>query len=286
MSDNLLKIRRRLSSVTATRKITNAMELVSSSKLTKKRRMLENVVDYAKMVEAICLECLKSVSEEEEENFPLLLTHPNSSKTLYVVITSSLGLCGGYNFNLIKYLNSILKEGDEVVMIGTKGLKKIEVDNVGIDKSFLDISDKFTFNKVQKLEQKLGEVYTNGEYNKVTLVYTAYKNALTFIPTSFSLLPFIPQKDENYQIDYPPIFCPNSNEVFSLLIPKYLDSVLYEKIAEALVSEEASRRNAMENATDNADELIDELQITYNKARQASITSQITEIVSGRLEED
>jgi len=171
------------------------------------------------------------------------------------------------------------------MMIGTKGLSKYDKKDIPLDDSNISFLDAFSFGNVKKLRGQIQELFEKKEYNAIYLVYTHFKNALTFIPDKLQLLPLSHLKVGKEDKGYPPIFYPNRKEVFSLLIPKYLDSILYEKITESMVCEQGSRRNAMENATDNADDLHDRLNIEYNKARQTEITSQITEIISGRLED-
>ncbi|MDD4532001.1 MAG: F0F1 ATP synthase subunit gamma, partial [Bacilli bacterium] len=209
---------------------------------------------------------------------------------LYLVITSNMGLCGGYNYNVIKYLNSVIKKGDEIMMIGTKGLIKFNNDaNYNINTDEVDVLDNFDFGKLTRLERKLEEIYREGKYTSIQLIYTKYVNSLTFKPQTVQILPVINMVDEQKtgekKIEFPPIYAPNRNEVFKLLVPQYLNTLLFEKFEEAMVCEEGSRRNAMENATDNADDLQSELTLTFNKARQAAITNSIIEIMSGQAAE-
>ena len=280
MAENLVRVKRRINSISSTRKITNAMKLVSSAKLVKKRNLFFNVVEYSSSLRQIINNLTVGLSEKDYEKYELMQKH-EVNKTLYIVITSSLGLCGSYNFNLLKYANQLIKDDDEVLLIGTRGLRKID-ENVELDTEYIDLANRFNFSKVQLVRKYIIEKYLSGNYQSIKVIYTHYKNALTFVPEVFEVLPFVSQEVEA-GLEYPPIFCPKKEEVFDLLIPKYLDSVLFEKISEALFSEEASRRNAMESATDNADEIIKELEIVYNKARQANITSEITEIVAGNI---
>ncbi len=263
------------------------MELVSTVKLQRKKKDLERTEDYTAMLSGIILSCLKGLNQEQDA-ISSLIGKPKKTKkeTLYVAVTSSLGLCGGYNLNLMKYLNSLLTPNDEVMMIGTKGVSKYDNKDAVLDERNVSFLDHFSFGNVKKLRESIHGMFLDKEYSKVVLVYTHFKNSLTFVPSSTQILPLNNLKaDDELEKGYPPDFYPNRGEVFSLLIPKYLDSILYERITEALVSEEGSRRNAMENATDNADDLRDKLNLEYNKARQSEITSQINEIMSGRLEE-
>jgi len=277
----LIKLKQRMSSINATRKITSAMKLVSSSRLVKKRKQYETVKDYSLKVEEVILDCLNS----DESIQSKLIEKNDVSSNLYVVITSSLGLCGGYNVNVIKYLNTLIKEGDQVLIIGSKGVSKLS-DYDDLITNDETLFDNFSFSKVKYLAQELKDMYLNKKYGNIYLVYTLYKNALTFVPTSDLILPFKIENKENNMYSYSPIYCPNKEEVLNLLIPKYIETNLYTKIAQTRLAEEASRRNSMEQATDNADELMSELQLTYNKIRQASITYEINEIVAGQIKDE
>lgn len=292
MASGLIKIRRRIASIDSTRKITNAMELVSTAKLRRKRKAMDNTMAYTEMMSYIVSSCMNGLDEEKEAISEFIV--PKEAKTehknLYIVVTSSLGLCGGYNLNLIRYLNTLLASGDEVMMIGTRGLSKYDNKDVPLDEENVSFLEGFSYAKVKNLRAVITEAYKNNKYEKIVLVYTMFKNSLTFVPSTVQLLPLsglAKEESEGEQTKkkyvYPPDFIPSRLEVFNLLIPKYLDSLLYEKMTEAMVCEEGSRRNAMENATDNADDLHNQLNIVYNKARQAEITSQINEIMAGRL---
>jgi F-type H+-transporting ATPase subunit gamma len=290
MGAGLVKIKRRISSINSTRKITNAMELVSSVKLIRKKKAMENTLAYTASLGEI-IKAASSGSEEGEnkDNLSPLFQETESKEAkgnLYIVVTSSLGLCGGYNFNIIKFLSPLLTEQDEVMMIGTKGLSKLEKPGIKIDEENVSFLDNFSYGKARDLRRVLINAYLGGKYKQIKLVYTKFKNALTFAPTVETILPIKPIEDDSGKKGpyvYPPDFVPDKKEVYTLLVPKYLDSFLFERLTEAMVCEEGARRNAMENATDNADDLRNQLTVVYNKARQSEITSQINEIMTGRL---
>lgn len=287
MAEQLLKIKKRIDSVNSTKKITSAMELVASSKLMKKKKQLDNIFNYAKMVENIIYSCVDEV--DENIGFASLLKKNDSKKNLYVVITSSLGLCGGYNNNVIKYVIANLKDDDEIMLIGQKSLFKMQELKYKLHLENIDIFNDFNYNKVKLLASKLERLYIEQQYGHIYLIYTHFKNALSFVPQTYLLFPFKPEKEDendNNQLVYPPIYCPSKKVVFELLVPRYVETMMFTKISEAFVSEEASRRNAMDLASDNADELNKQLSLVYNKARQASITNEINEIMSGRLHQE
>lgn len=276
MSGNLLKIRRRISSIASTRKITHAMELVSSSKLIRRKKMFFAIDEYEKELLRIMAHCLISLDDNVKDELPLLKNN-ESDKTLYIVISSSLGLCGGYNSNLLKFAEENVNSNDNVIVIGQKAAKKFASN---ADESYVDLGDTISFEKVKEFTNKIIEVYTNKDYSKVVLIYTIYKNALTFIPSKVDLLPF--SIENQTAVGYPPIFSPSAKDVLIKLLPKYLNLSIYKRLCESLLSEESARRNAMENATDNADSLNEKLTLEYNKARQNQITTELIEIVSGQ----
>ncbi len=290
MAEDLVKIKRRIASISSTRKITNAMELVSSAKLRKKKKMMENVKDYTNIIESILLDLLTKL--DEKGKFPLLkLTKINENATndLYVLVNSDLGLCGGYNYNLLKCLNEHIKEGDTVLFLGSHSINKIDPLKYVINTTEMKTVSNFDYRQAGHLSTLLEQVYLDGKYKNIFLVYTSYKNALTFVPTCEKILPLEKPTSHNvekYDNSFEEKYLPNKEEVFELLVPKYLNTILFEKICEGLVSEEGERRNAMKGASDNADELLKNLSLKYNKARQGQITSEITEIVSGRINDN
>lgn len=291
MSAGLAKIKRRISSIESTKKITNAMELVSSVKLKRRRKAMDNTIEYLKMMSDIISDCFKGLDDRADNLSRLLKPCPKGKGKLYIVITSNMGLCGGYNYNVVKYLNSIITKEDEIMMIGTKGLIKFKnKEEVPVNKEEVDVLENFDFGKLSRLERKLSDIYREGKYTSIQLVYTKYINSITFKPQTIQILPVVNMVDDSEEKkeknNIPPIYAPNRNEVFKLLVPHYLNTLLFEKFEEAMVCEEGSRRNAMENATDNAEDLQSELTLTFNKARQAAITNSIIEIMSGQAADE
>ena len=280
MSQGLTKTKRRIQSVTSTMKITKAMNLVATVKLKKWKSKMGNVQTYLDSMRDIISSCSSSFDPYETERIPYK-QYKDATKSLYVVVTSSLGLCGGYNYNLFKFLNERLEKGDVVLVMGTKGLVKLShEEGIEVKDSYVSFLDRFNYSVVTVLRDHLLKEYSKGIYKKISLISTHYKNSLTFIPEETQIVPLSNlSKDENEFNDV--IYEPSEEEVLSLLTPKYLDTVLYAKLTESMVSEQASRRNAMDTATSNAEDLVDKLQIEYNKARQGAITQEITEVVAG-----
>lgn len=271
MAQELAKTKKRIASISSTLKITKAMELVATSKLKKWKDKMGNINLYLDSL----IKIISSCAGEENNTFKI---NKNANSSLYIVVTSSLGLCGGYNYNIYKFLNSKINKDDKVLILGTKGLSKLKSD-FDIDDEYVSILDHFDYSNASKLKDKIINEFNKGLYKEIHLISTHYKNSLTFIPCDNLLLPL--EKLETSSSNQEIIFEPNKEEVLSLLIPKYLNTLLYSKLTEAIVCEYASRRNSMDSASDNAEELQNKLMLEFNKARQQAITQEITEVVAG-----
>lgn len=276
MAQELANTKKRIQSVNSTLKITKAMELVANAKLKRWKNKMENITQYLLEMSDIISTCAGSY-DPFNMSIDELKKYKNTSSKLYIVVTSSLGLCGGYNYNVFKFLNNKIKPEDKVIILGTKGLIKYSHTDLNLDDDYVSLLDKFDSYVSRNLIDKIINEYKTGKYNEVRLIATEYKNSLTFIPNDIRILPF-ENKDNKTNDNI--MFDPNKEEVLSLLIPKYLDVLMYGKLTEAIVCEHASRRNAMDTATDNGEELSQKLMLEYNKARQQAITQEITEISS------
>ncbi len=279
MASNMQSIKRRMKSVESTKKITKAMQLVATSKLRKTRNQLDELKPYYNKVQETVAEILAS-NKGNIEN-PYLKEH-KEGKTAYIAITSSLGLCGGYNSNVLKTINEYVQDGDMIYAIGTKAAGYLNRRNISFNDEYLDLNTSLDFKDVIKLVSELIAMYKNKEISKIRIIYTEFVNNLTFTPRVVTLLPVNTEefKDINITNKFT-IFEPSPNEVLNSLIPMYLQSLIYGYLVESVTSENASRRTSMENATDNAQELIDGLLLKYNQARQTAITNEISEIVAG-----
>ncbi len=274
MSQGLALTKRRMKSVDSTKKITNAMKLVATAKLKKWKNSMADSSLYSDSLMKLVKEVFSSVESIESP----YLKENEVDKKLYIVVTSTLGLCGGYNYNIFKAIDSILQENDDIIVIGTKGMYHFKDKNIILD--YVDLCDDFEEKSVRQLGERILQDYALGKYKTINLVYTHYLNSLTFVPECLTLLPV--SLSESEEFSYSEIIMePSQKELASSLIPFYCNSILYNKLLESIVSEQASRRTAMENATNNATEIYDELQIEYNKERQAQITQEITEVVGG-----
>ena len=274
MAQEVTRIKKRIKSVTGSYKITSAMKLVSTVKLKKWKNKMLATKDYALRIDEIARKVFSSV---EESNNPYFTLNLKANKNLYIVLSSSLGLCGAYNNNLFRLADSHIKENDEAIILGKKAIshyKDGKFTKIEVFKEYSSIRDEAI---IKQIVDFISKEYLKGTYREIHLIYTAYKNSLVFHPMDYQVLPLQGEKKTNEA--YPPIMEPNQEAVLNALIPIYLKNSVYAKFLESEVCEQAARSNAMENATKNAEELLDNLQIEFNKARQGAITQEITEIV-------
>lgn len=279
MASNMQSIKRRIKSVESTKKITKAMQLVATSKLRKTRNQLEELKPYYSMVQETVAEILESNKGSIDNAY---LKENKEGQTVYIAITSSLGLCGGYNANVFKTIANEIKDGDIVYMIGTKGASYLAHRHIEYKHDYLSLNSTLDFKEIVRLVGELTQMYRNQEISKIKIIYTEFVNNLTFTPRVVTLLPVDTNEFENITVTNKyTVFEPDANDVLNHLIPMYLQSVIYGYLVESVTSENASRRTSMENATDNAEELIENLLLKYNQARQTAITNEISEIVAG-----
>lgn len=281
MPQALNKVKRRIATVESTRKITNAMKLISSVKL---RQAQSNFLVRSEFYDELehTVSIISNYANAHIDS-PYLKENKRATKTLYVVVSSSLGLCGSYNYNITRYLSNIIKNEDEVVCIGEKIFKEmLKNPTIKTYNEFKDILNNLNMSNTRILSHFLLDKYNTGEYRKIVLVYTKFINQIATKVQEYSLLPIAYKKDKELELRGPDL----GNELdwtLDKLVKKYLVSTLYIKFYECIVSEQSSRRNAMDNADKNAEEIADKLKIEYNKARQSSITQEITEVVSGSI---
>jgi len=277
----LKEIRNRISSVSSTMQITNAMKMVSAAKLKKAQDSITATLPYSNKLS----ELVKNISAsiDSVESNPLFVAR-EVKKPLIIVITSNKGLCGGFNSNVIKEVYNIGAEygsnKPDLLTIGKKGddiLKK----KFNVISSHNDLFDEFSYLNVKSIASKIMELYTDEKYDEVILVYNHFKNAATQIITKEQFLPISENNDDNVSTSGDYIFEPNREKILEELIPKTLSIQLFKSISDSIAGEHGARMTAMHKATDNASELRDQLKLTYNKARQTAITNEILEIVGG-----
>lgn len=279
MAQSTREIKRRIRGVSSTKQITKAMELVSSAKMRKARIRLEETRPYYNTV----LESISSVINNTRTNHPLLQNR-EVKKSLYIVITADRGLAGGYNANINRLIDTKFrndKDSISLITVGLKGRDYFKSRNYNIVGEFVGISEEPDFTDAKQIGKLATQFFLDGEVDEINVVYTKFISTLSFEPTILKVLPAV---DINKDEDKPSQiieFEPSPEEVLDFLIPKYLEATIFGALIEASSSEQAARRTAMESATDNAEDMIEELNMSYNRARQAAITMELSEIVAG-----
>ena len=277
---NLKEIRSRISSVSSTMQITGAMKMVSAAKRKKAQDAIIAMKPYAYKLKQL-LEHLSSALGSENVYNP---RKGAVKRVLLVAITSNRGLCGAFNANVVKKVIELAQTTykDKEVQyytIGKKGNDVLKKTDKVLDNNN-HIFDKLTFANAASLAEALMTRYTNGEFDQIVLVYNSFKNAATQILTEETFLPIQPVvTDKKTTTDY--IYEPSKQEIVTQLIPRSLKTQLFKALRDSVAAEHGARMTAMHKATDNAQDLKNELILTYNKARQATITGEIIEIVGG-----
>lgn len=287
---SLKEIRIRIASVASTKQITNAMKMVSAAKLKKAQDAIIQIRPYANKLHELLGRVSDSLSEDENN---LYATNREISRILMVVISSNRGLCGAFNSSVIrqvlnivhtKYGKQLAKNDVDFFIIGRKGAEPLKRLKYRIINQRNDLFDKLAFDTVKPVAEEIMKGFVDHTYDRVFLVYNQFKNAAVQILTTEQFLPVeVPRKEENEQqeatTDY--IYEPTKDSIVKELIPKSLKIQFYKALLDSHASEHGARMTAMHKATDNATEIMKELKLHYNKARQASITNEILEIVSG-----
>ena len=275
MSQEVTKIKKRIGSVSGALKVTSAMKLVSTVKLKQwKNKMLSNR-DYAKELETATETVLGFAKKAKT---PFSVANEGTDKNLYIIVSSTLGLCGSYNNNIFKLADVTLKEKDDAIILGNKGLVHYESGEFTKIEGFEEYSSIENSSIINSIVSLITSEYINGKYHEIHLIYSEYKNSLVFIPKDFKILPLEPVETE--QNGFSPILEPDEKSLVEEIVPIYIKTIVYSKLLESEVCEQAARCNAMDNATNNAKDLLEQLKIEFNKARQSAITQEITEIVS------
>lgn len=275
-------IKARIKGVKSTGQITKAMKLVSSVKLQREREKFEkNRIYVEKMKEAI-----GAIAEISKEINNIYLKNPTETRrTAYIILTSDRGLSGAYNINVTKELMRARDESREEIFfaVGKKAKAFLTKNKIPVEESYFGITEEPHYDDALNVGGKVIKMYEKGEIDEVKIIYTTFHSIIHQETITFNLLPVMPEKFETNENKRNTAmrFEPSPEVVLEYLMPKYFYSILYGALIEASVCEEASRMTAMENATKNANELIDNLTLKYNRARQAAITKEITEIVGG-----
>lgn len=275
-------IQRRKLSVESTGQITKAMKLVSTVKLQKARGRAESSKPY---FEGMYDTVASVLARSGNINHRFLKSSPDKKKAV-IVITSNRGLAGGYNSNIIKLIarnEEFSKDNVVLYTIGRKGKDGLASKGYSVEKDYSDVIDNPLFSDAMKISEDVLKAFENGEIGEIYLAYTVFKNTVSHIPTMKKLLPV---SVDEYQLSeeeksVPMNYEPNEEEVLDLIIPKYISSLIFGALVEAVASENGARMTAMDSATSNADEMISNLSLLYNRARQSSITQELTEIIAG-----
>ena len=287
MSGALKEVRNRIKSVQSTQQITKAMKMVSAAKLRKAQDAITQMRPYTKKLQ----EMLSNIVSNADGNISMnLATVRPVEKVLVIVVTSDRGLCGGYNSNLIKLAKQTIKEkysaqsakgNAEVLPLGKKGYEHFSKNNFKVVDHYWNIFSDISFENVQRAAKFAIDAYSSGQVDAVELVYSEFKNAGTQRFISEQFLPVVKTEKVKGQKQQDFIFEPDMEVLIEELMPKILNTQLYKAVLDANASEHGARMTAMDKATENANELLKALKISYNRARQAAITTELTEIVSG-----
>jgi F-type H+-transporting ATPase subunit gamma len=279
-------IKRRISSVNNTKKITKAMELVAGSRLRRAQARIEALRPYADRMQQLVVDVAAATGVAHDQ--PLLARR--DVKTMAVVaLTGDRGLAGAFNANVVRRALEIAREqraaGNEVIwlVVGRRGASTLRFRRQSITADYTGITDRPAYADAQAIAERVAALYSNGEVDQVVMVYNHFLSALTQRLDEIELLP-VPEEavtGEAVTIEGSYIYEPDGREILSELIPTYLEITIYRGLLESTASEHGARMTAMRNASDNAGELIDDLTLKMNRARQAEITQEILEVVAG-----
>lgn len=280
-------IKRRKESIQSTEQITNAMKLVSTVKLQKAKSKAENSLPYFKHMYQTVSHMLRKTGELSHP----LLSPGDSKKKAVIVITSNRGLAGGYNMNVIKLItgSNLVKDDVIIYAVGRKGKEVLNRRGYKIHKDYSEVMNGPIYKDAIEIGQDVLEAFKSNEIGEIYLAYTEFKNTVTHVPTMIQLLPVDitnpleenSERETSYERLTQMNYEPEADEALNLIIPKYLNSLIYGALVQSVASENGARMQAMDSATNNADEMISDLSLQYNRARQSSITQELTEIIGG-----
>ena len=281
-------LKKRIASVKSTQKITKAMKMVAAAKLRRAQESAEKGRPYSEKMNNIILNLSSGISDKE--NAPKLLSGSGNDKVhLCVVMTSDRGLCGGFNSNIIKkaksYFVKLAEDGKElkIITVGSKGndqLKRAYGDKIIANVSFKESKNANYFD-AEKVGKMVIEKFGAEEFDVCTIFYNQFKNVITQIPQAQQIIPLNVENSEEDKSEDSYEFEPDEDEILSNLLPKNISTQIFKAMLENSASEQGSRMSAMDNATRNAGEMVDKLTIEYNRSRQAAITKELIEIISG-----
>jgi F-type H+-transporting ATPase subunit gamma len=281
-------LKKRIASVKSTQKITKAMKMVAAAKLRRAQESAEKGRPYSEKMNNIILNLSSGISDKE--NAPKLLSGSGNDKVhLCVVMTSDRGLCGGFNSNIIKkaksYFAKLVEEGKDlkIITVGSKGndqLKRAYSEKIIANISFKE-SKHANYFDAEKVGKMVIEKFVAEEFDVCTIFYNQFKNVITQIPQAQQIIPLNVENSGEDKSEDSYEFEPDEDEILSNLLPKNISTQIFKAMLENSASEQGSRMSAMDNATRNAGEMVDKLTIEYNRSRQAAITKELIEIISG-----
>jgi len=285
---NMREIKLRIKSIKETRQITKAMKLISAAKLKKARQQLDQALPYFDRVKSILADILQHSGDLENPFFDIRPEKAGRKKG-YIIITGDKGLAGGYNHNIIKAAESHIGDDPEAVLFiaGLMGRNYFQRRGYNVYPEFDYGVQNPTVYRAREIAELILDFFKKGELDEVYIVYTKMISSIKQEPEVMQLLPLeleLLGRDLNISttaIDESLVYEPSPKAVFSILIPKYVKGIVYGALVEAFTSEQSARMSAMDNATANADEMLQKLNLYYNRARQAAITQEISEIVGG-----
>jgi len=280
-------IKRRKVSIQSTQQITKAMKLVSTVRLQRAKARAERSQAYYKCM----YKTVASILERSESvNHPYLMKN-SSEKKAVVLVSSNRGLAGGFNGNIVKLITrnpeteNWNKDDVKIYAVGNKGREALARYGYEIIANESDMIEEPLFSDAQKIANDLLEKYLAGEIGEIYVAYTEFKNTVTHIPTLLKVLPVenseAPEEVSDVKSEIPMNYEPNEEAALELIIPKYITSIIYGALVQSVASENGARMQAMDSATSNAEEMIQNLELQYNRARQGSITQELTEIIAG-----
>ena len=282
-------LKKRIKSVKSTQKITKAMKMVAAAKLRKAQENAEKGRPYSKKMQNIILNLTRSISDPK--NAPKLLSGTGNDQTyLCVVLTADRGLCGGFNTNICKLAKTSFKKilneqkNLKIITVGSKGFDQIkrEYGKHVIKKYSFKEKKQITFKEADTVGNEIIRLFNQNEFDKCILFFNNFKNVITQIPQAQQIIPVDKKSSESKEENFLPYeFEPDEDEILEDLLPKNISTQVFKAFLENAASEQGSRMTAMDNATRNAGDLVDKLTINYNRSRQASITKELIEIISG-----
>ena len=281
---SLQDIKGRIRSIDSTKKITSAMNLVATSKLNKSKEAALRTRPFFNKI----LSTMQSIAQNAQGKGSPFLKPNDSDVKAFITLSGDKGLCGGYNANICKLTMSHIedKEKSHLVVVGRKGVEQFKSRGYNVAKTVSDISEAPTYQDAKELANYVTDKFLKGEIGEVNLAYTSFKSTIQQEPTIVRLLPLDIEniettKSESNEPSDLLIYEPSPEDVLGYIIPRYVADVIYGALCEASASENGARMTAMDSATENAQEIQDKLSIQYNRARQAAITQELTEIVAG-----